>query len=363
MKKISVPLSLNAYEIFVGENIFEKLSSLFENLSLSKNIYAVIDKNVLGLHREKILKEFEKIGGKFNYYSLEATEQNKSFETVQNIFADMLEKRCGRDTIMVAIGGGITGDITGYAAATYMRGIKYVQIPTTLLSAVDSSVGGKTGINFSGIKNIIGAFHQPEFVLIDTRFLATLPKSETVSGLGEVIKYAYLADKELFDYLNENLSNILNDGISFFDKLIEESVKFKSNVVVMDEKESGPRKMLNLGHTFAHAFEAEKSNRIKHGQAVIVGIVCALYLSEITGFIDSETLTKMLEPIEKIKSELNVNNVDFENFYSAMQRDKKNRENKIKFVLLNGIGEILLDVETSQSSIGEAVKKGIRFFE
>ena len=281
---------------------------------------------------------------------------------MQKIYESLLENDYSRDTLLIAIGGGIIGDICGFVAATFSRGIQYVQVPTTLLSTVDSSVGGKTGINFGKTKNIIGAFNQPNFVLIDVNFLQTLNHEELLSGLGEVVKYAYLTNLKFYKYIKKNIAEVLNKNPKVLTRIISESVRFKGDVVVSDEKETGNRKMLNLGHTFAHAFEVETKYKLKHGQAVIVGIASALFLSNKLGLMTEEKLNELLELIYMFKDEINFGKINLDNAISIMQRDKKNRDGKIKFVLLQDVGTIVLDVEASHDEIIYALESGIGVF-
>jgi 3-dehydroquinate synthase len=263
---------------------------------------------------------------------------------------------------VLAIGGGITGDVAGFAASTYMRGIKYVQVPTTLLSAVDSSVGGKTGINFNDTKNIIGSFYQPDLVLIDSNFFKTLHNEEILCGVGELIKYAFITSPKFSKYLINNLENILSLDEKTIVKVISESVRYKGDVVFNDEKERGLRKVLNFGHTFAHAVEVEQNHKVKHGQAVIIGIACALYLSKKVGLINDEQLKnylRILKPFEKL---ISVKKYDRNKLYSIMGRDKKNTSGNIKFVLIKDIGQIVLDYEAEKKDVFYAIDNGLALF-
>ena len=237
-----------------------------------------------------------------------------------------------------------------------------MQVPTTLLATVDSSVGGKTGINFEDTKNIIGAFNQPKFVLIDSTFVSTLSKKEMLSGLGEVIKYAYLTNPKFYQYVLSNIDNILGRKQDVLEKIIEESVRFKGDVVTNDEKETGARKMLNLGHTFAHALEVEQNFKIKHGHAVIIGIACALHLSHRLNLMNDKKLESLLGLVSQFKDLIKISEVDYKKSIAIMKRDKKNRDGKIKFVLLKDIGKILIDVEASERDMKYALKMGLSIF-
>ncbi|MCF6269595.1 MAG: 3-dehydroquinate synthase [Melioribacteraceae bacterium] len=362
MERINIYLPQNGYDVHFGENVFEQLLEIINSLNLNSNLFLVIDKNVFELYSNLIDATLNSHKGKTNSLIIEVSEELKSFETLQNIYSSLIANNYTRDTLLVAIGGGIIGDICGFAAATFSRGIEYIQVPTTLLSAVDSSVGGKTGINFGKTKNIIGAFNQPNFVLIDVNFLDTLNNEEMLSGIGEVIKYAYLTNHNFYEYVKNNIDSIYSKDHNVLLEIIKESVRFKGDVVISDEKENGNRKMLNLGHTFAHAFEVETNYKLKHGQAVIVGIASALFLSFKIGFITNQKLEELLELIYLFKSEIKVDNLNSENLISIMQRDKKNRDGKIKFVLLKDVGSILLDVEANNNDITFAIENGTNIF-
>jgi 3-dehydroquinate synthase len=273
-----------------------------------------------------------------------------------------LGKKYNRDTLIIAAGGGVVGDLAGYAAATFMRGVQLVHLPTTLLAMVDSSIGGKTGINFNKNKNIIGAFFQPEFVMADLEFLKTLPKSEIICGTGEIIKYAYLSNNDFFNYVNDNLNEILICNLTVLDKVISESVKIKSAVVKQDEKETGLRKILNLGHTFAHAYESELNFRIKHGEAVIAGLISALYLSNRLKILSKEKFDRFIKLPLKINLSAAFNKLNKENVYNRMFSDKKSRGGRIKFVLLADTGKILIDVDASKADIYYALENTLEHF-
>jgi len=362
MKIINIDLPQNGYDVFLGEGIFNQLLKKTKSFKLNKNIFFVIDSNVYNLYSTSIDSTIKAYRGKVNFIVVEVNEKLKSFKTMQSIYESLLENDYSRDTLLIAIGGGIIGDICGFVAATFSRGIEYVQIPTTLLSTVDSSVGGKTGINFGKTKNIIGAFNQPNFVLIDVSFLQTLNHEELLSGLGEVVKYAYLTNVKFYNYIKNNIAEVLNKNPKVLKRIISESVRFKGDVVVSDEKERGNRKMLNLGHTFAHAFEVETKYKLKHGQAVVVGIASALFLSNKIGLMTDKKLNELLQLIYMFKDEIKFGKINLDNAISIMGRDKKSRDGKIKFVLLQDVGEIVLDVEASQDEIIYALKSGIGVF-
>lgn len=362
MQKIRISIPNKEYNVYLGEETFSQLPILIKKQNLNGNILFVLDSNVKRYYAELIASVLDLLPQKVKAIVIQSSEKNKSYQTLQKIHSFLIANNYGRDSVIVAMGGGIVGDIAGFSASTYMRGIKYIQIPTTLLSSVDSSVGGKTGINFGNTKNIIGSFYQPEFVIIDTKFFNTLPEEERLCGLGEIIKYCFLIDKRFFNYVKKNVEYILNNNSAALKKVITESISFKGGVVEADEKEAGIRKVLNLGHTFAHAFEVEQKHKLKHGQAVIVGITCAVILSYKIDVISQKELDEYLDFLLLFKDKIRLRKVDKSVLFEVMILDKKSRNNEIKFVLVNNIGEILTDVPASYSNINETLSETIAYF-
>lgn len=357
MKKIKVNTASNSYPVLIGNDIFEALPELIKKYNLPKRAFILLDKNVERIYGSYIRKVINTFAVKKHFLAIPASERIKSFKTCEQIFTNLYEEKFGRDTLLISIGGGTIGDVAGFAASTYMRGIPLIHIPTTLLSAVDSSIGGKTGINFKEAKNLIGTFYQPSMVLIDTNFLKSLPAKELVSGFGEVIKYSYLTNGNLYSTLLSDNDLLMKKNLNFLSKIIYESVKIKSAVVSKDECEiSGLRKMLNLGHTFAHAFESNSNYRFSHGSAVIAGIVSALFLSFELKLISEKQFNYMLELPLKFRSSFRLNKINENEIFRLMNYDKKNKDGKIKFVLIKDFGEILVDVSVP----GNAVKLALR---
>ncbi len=357
VKKINVKLKENPYSIIIGGGSVFGLKKEFEKLKIKKSTLIIIDENVDKYYGKEIRRIFSEIGNRSNYYILKSGEKSKSFTELNKIYSYLLENNYGRDSLIVAVGGGVTGDLGGYAASTFMRGVDYIQIPTTLLAAVDSSVGGKTGINFNNTKNIIGSFYQPKLVVVDPVFLKTLPKEELVSGVGEVIKYGFLSDKALYTYLQKNLSKVFELDYNVITSIIYKSLIIKSQVVIQDEKETALRKILNLGHTFGHAYESELKFKITHGQAVIAGIIASLHLSFKLGLIDEEKLNQLLLLPGSIPLPAKLVGLNNDNLISIMQKDKKNTEGKIKFVLAKDTGELFINVEADKNAVKYALEK------
>lgn len=361
MKKIKISLSTKSYEVLIDKNIYRILLNEISGKNLNRNIVLIIDENVYKFHNDYLKKVFKNYQNKVKYYILKPGENSKSYKELNKIYSFLIENEFGRDSIIAAIGGGVTGDLAGYAAATYMRGIQLIHIPTTLLAAVDSSIGGKTGINFEKKKNMIGSFYQPDLVLIDTNFLSTLPEKEVTSGIGEVIKYAFLADEDFFSYVNENLQKIYNKDEKVLEEIIYRSALIKASVVSDDEKELWLRKILNFGHTFGHAIESLLNFKIKHGEAVITGLICALYLSNKIGAINKKELNKFLLLPQKINLPKISASINAEKIYNLMKLDKKSRNGKINFVLTSGIGKTLINVEAGKKDIFYSIEKAKDF--
>ena len=310
----------NSYFIEIGSS----------NFSFDENDFYVIDSNVYDIYKNILPKQ------KFILFN--ASEENKSFDSVIKILNFLKENRAIRSSVLCAVGGGITGDITAFAASIYMRGINCKQYPTTLLSMVDSSVGGKCGINFSHTKNFIGSFWQPKSVCIDVDFLNTLNNDEFMSGFAEVLKMALTFDKEFVDYLIEKKDLILSRDKITLNEIIKRSCGIKANVVMQDEKEGGIRRLLNFGHTFAHAIETDSNHKIKHGLAVAMGIYLETLFAVEKGYIKESVF-------KDIKNILNIFNYDIDYtidsmdiFMNALSEDKKALSSGLVLSLTDGIG-------------------------
>ena len=299
-----------------------------------------------------------------NYkYFFVANEKNKTQRSVDNILNILLKQNFTRKDCLISVGGGITGDVTGFAASIFKRGLQFVNIPTTLLSQVDSSVGGKTGVNTKQGKNLIGSFYQPKLVISDSQFLKTLPSREVVCGYGEILKHSLIMNKSFYNYLNRNVLNILSLKSPFIEKAIFESCRIKKKVVEKDEKEKNLRKILNFGHTFAHAYEATLgfSKKLNHGEAVILGIVTALKFSLKKNYIKKNEYDSIMNHINQSKLPSKLKNYfsskNLNRILSFMIKDKKNVSKKINLILLKNIGVAIINNQYSISSIKFFLKK------
>ncbi len=267
-------------------------------------------------------------------------EVNKNLDTVQEIYAQLLSAQADRSAFIVGIGGGMVCDITGFAASTFMRGVRFGFVATTLLAQVDASVGGKNGVNFQGYKNMVGLFHQPEFVICDLECLKTLPAREISCGLAEIVKHAAIADTDLFDYLENHAQSILALDRAAIEKLVLASVRIKSAIVIRDETEKGERRLLNFGHTFGHAIE--KVNGVTHGEAVSMGMVMASALSVKKGLLPEQEDRRLRQLLKKLKLP-NKFTAGPQEILDAVTKDKKRKGNRIHFILLAGMGNAVVE--------------------
>ena len=341
MESVTVKTTLSQYDIVIGNGLLNDLHQYLEFQLSSKKcnkIALVITKKLKKILFKEVTELLSLLKSSLFVIEIEDGEQYKNIQTLNTIYTQLLSQGANRNTLLMAIGGGVTGDIAGFAAATFMRGISFIQVPTTLLAMVDSSIGGKVAINHPLGKNMIGNFYQPQRVFIDVNFLNTLPEDEFKNGLAEVIKHGLIQDVDYFEYLENNLTAIFNRDVDILTQMISKSCRIKSNVVSQDEKEQNIRAILNYGHTFAHALESETQYQyFKHGEAVLHGMILAGEISAYFLGFDIQDKKRQNQMIEKIGlkplPKLNV-----ENFISAMKKDKKNKTNKIRLILLKKLG-------------------------
>lgn len=357
MKKLKVELSESIYQIIINKNSILSLVEKINSLPITKCLI-IIDENVEKFHSRYLRNYFANLNCKTYKYIYSATEKNKSLQQTQKIYKFLDDNNFDRNSVVISVGGGITGDVSAFASSTFMRGIKYFQVPTTLLSMVDSSVGGKTGVNFERRKNLIGTFYQPSGVYIDETFLGSLPGNELISGAGEIFKYAFLADMKNYLLLKTNLKKITAFENFNIESTIQNCLKIKASIVSQDEKEiTGLRKILNLGHTFAHAFESQSNYKLKHGEAVVAGVFCSLFMSHNLGLFSKQELEHYINDFNFFKINRILKKLKTELVYSSMLGDKKNSSGKIKLVLVEDIGNIITDVVTEKSMIMDSVDK------
>ena len=358
---LKIKTKTQKYPILIGTNLISKVFKIAKSNSINfKKCLIVIDDKI----SKKIILKVKKSFNKKNIfvYAFNANEINKNMKNVNKILQFLLDKNFSRNDCLISIGGGITGDTSGFAASLFKRGLKFINIPTTLLSQVDSSIGGKTGVNTKHGKNLIGTFYQPNLVISDIQFLKTLPKRELICGYGEILKHSIIANKKFFNFLDRNNEKILSLSSPFIEKDIYESCKIKKNVVEKDEKEKKLRQILNFGHTFAHAYEASLnySKKLNHGEAVILGIKSALNFSLKKNLLNKKDYFLIINHIRKsnlpskIKKFFKI--VDTNRIISFMLKDKKNNSDKINLVLLKKIGTPLLNKKYSKKTLNLFLK-------
>jgi 3-dehydroquinate synthase len=341
MPTITVNLGDRSYPIYVGENNLEQVGELVRQAGVGKKIAVVTDRKVAGLFLKPVEASLGRAGFEVSVVLLPEGEEHKNLESVSAIYDHLVRERFERGSGLVALGGGVVGDVAGFAAATFLRGISYVQVPTTLLAQVDSSIGGKTGVNHKEGKNLIGAFHQPRLVLIDVAALRSLPRRELVAGLAEVIKYGIIADRGLFGRLEEKLEDLLAMRSEILLDVIAASCSIKAGVVENDERESDYRAVLNFGHTVGHALESLTDyEEFLHGEAVAIGMVQAGALSVGAGVSDRKSFERIRRLVSRAGLPTEIPpNVRTGELVKRMELDKKSTGGKIKFVLCEGIGK------------------------
>ena len=360
--KLQVKTNNQRYPIVIGSKSINQLSKLLKENSINFNqCLLVIDNNIPKKMIKKIIQSLPQ--KKITKHYFKANEKNKSQKNVDEILSILLKKNFHRNDCLISIGGGITGDISGFAASIFKRGIKFVNIPSTLLSQVDSSIGGKTGINNKYGKNLIGNFYQPSLVVSDIDFLKTLPKRELVCGYGEILKHSLIADRNFFLFLKKNGSKILDLKSPFIEKAIYKSCSIKKKIVETDEKEMNLRKILNFGHTFAHAYEATLgfSKKLNHGEAVILGIKTAAKFSLINKILKIKEFKLIDSHLNKLNLPRNIGKYfsikDINQILSFMKKDKKNNTNKINLILLKKICSPIYKLNFNESKIKFFLKK------
>ncbi len=362
--KLVVKTKSEKYQIIIGKNLISNLESLLKKNSIKfQKCLLIIDKNIPKKTSNKIIKSFKNT--ETYKYLYNANEKNKNQNTVNKILNILLNKNFSRNDCLISVGGGITGDVTGFAASLFKRGLKFVNIPSTLLSQVDASVGGKTGVNTAQGKNLIGSFYQPKIVISDIEFLKSLPMREIVCGYAEILKHSLIANKKFYAFLDRNIKKILKLQSPQIEKSIYESCKIKKLVVEKDEHEVGMRKILNFGHTFAHAFEASLnfSKKLNHGEAVLLGMKSALDFSLEKKFFNKKEFNSISYHLDNFHFPNSIKDYfsskDIKKIISFMLRDKKNNSDRIKLILLKRIGGPTIEKEYSHQNIEKFLKRNL----
>jgi len=352
MKQIlNVALAERSYPIHIGSGLLSDTELLLQYLK-QKHVAIVTNTTVAPLYLDKVAQPLRDAGVHVVEIILPDGEQYKNSDTLNTIYDALINARCERNTTLIALGGGVIGDLTGYAAATYLRGVPFIQIPTTLLSQVDSSVGGKTGINHPQGKNMIGAFYQPQLVLIDIDTLQTLPQRELSAGVAEVIKYGLIRDVKFFEWLEINMPKLMALDEAIVAEAVYRSCLNKAEVVAADEKEAGERALLNLGHTFGHAIENAMGYGVwLHGEAVAAGTIMAAELSLQMGWLQVDDMQKIKAIFTGAKLPQTPPALGVEKYLELMGLDKKVQDGKIRLILQKGIGHAVITSEYDTNAL------------
>jgi len=341
MKKINIQFDERSYPIYIGEGLISNYELISQHI-LGKKVAIITNETVADIYL-KTLMETVSPHKELISIILPDGESYKSKDSLDSIYAQLLENKADREITLIALGGGVIGDITGFAAATYMRGVNFIQIPTTLLSQVDSSVGGKTGINHPLGKNMIGAFYQPKCVISDMDVMKTLPSRELSAGLAEVIKYGLIRDNKFFEWLESHIQYLMEMNPKYLIEAVQRSCENKAAVVEADEFESGIRAILNLGHTFGHAIEvAQGYGNWLHGEAVGAGMVMAAKLSQSMGWLADKDVGRIVALIKKAGLPTEPPKISVKKYMELMMLDKKTKDGQINLVLQKSIGDAVL---------------------
>lgn len=347
----------NNYDI-VFESGFEALKEELSRLELvGKKACIVTDSIVETLYAEKLKNVVEEAGNTVSIFTFPSGEEHKNLETIQNLYEKLINEHLERRDFLIALGGGVTGDMTGFAAATYLRGIDFIQIPTTLLSMVDSSVGGKTGVDFRQYKNMVGAFNMPRLVYMNLDVLSTLEERQFYSGFAEAMKSALIKDARFYEWQIENMYEICDRESETMKELVRRSCDIKRFIVEKDPTEQGDRALLNLGHTIGHAIEKYKNFNMTHGECVALGCVAAAYISWKREMLSMEEYYEIRDMFVPFNLPISIDDVDIEEVLAYTKSDKKMENNQIKFVLLKKIGKAVIDRTVTDDEIRAALKE------
>ena len=358
MKKIAVKTTSKNYEIFIGEGLSRKFD--FDSIVHKREIFLITDKNV----PKRIIEDLKKnLESSFPKRIIEkkifASEKNKNLAYVSKIYDFMLNKKLARDCLVIGIGGGITCDIAGFVSATFLRGVEFLLLPTTLLAQVDASIGGKTGVNHKGFKNMIGAFYQPSTVIVDSSTLKSLPKKEVLCGLVEVIKHGIILDNKFFSWIEKNTNDLKKLKISAIEFAIKKSIEIKAKVVSEDEKEKGLRAILNFGHTFGHAIETAGKNKLySHGEAVALGMLAASNLSENISDLSNLEIARIRNLLIRLGIRTSLKKkIDANTLIKFMESDKKKDKGIINFITIEKIGRAKIQRVKDKKLISKVINK------
>ena len=355
-KRITVKQNQTPIYDIVIENSYANLSVELEKLGAKgKKLCIVTDSNVAPLYCDMVKAELEKVASMVTVFTFPAGEESKTLDTVKKIYTHLIEAHFERSDMLIALGGGVTGDMTGYTAATYLRGIDFIQIPTTLLAQVDSSIGGKTGVDFDQYKNMVGAFHMPKLVYMNLSTLNTLSEEQFASGMAEVLKAGLIKDSNYYEWVISSLCEILDKDMDVLETLVEGSCNIKRIVVEKDPTEKGERALLNLGHTIGHAIEKLMDFKLLHGQCVALGTVAAAYISWKRDLLNTEEFFEVRDMMVGFDLPISMEGLTPEEIIAATKLDKKMEQGAIKFILLNSIGKTFIAKDVTEEEMTAAI--------
>jgi 3-dehydroquinate synthase len=343
METVRVELGSRSYDIYIAHGLIERAGHILSGIILTKHATIITNSTIAPLYLESLIKALHVHGFKTSEIILPDGEQFKTLDSMRMIYDQLLDLGLDRSCALIALGGGVIGDMTGFAAATFLRGIPFVQIPTTLLAQVDSSVGGKTGVNLPGGKNMVGAFNQPVAVLIDPLVLGTLPERELRAGMAEVIKYGIISDPGFFTFLEQSMHSVLELDPETVSTVIRQCCLIKADITSRDETEKGVRAYLNFGHTLGHAVETLTGySKFLHGEAVAIGMLAAAQLSNTLGFCEAEDVDRIDSLITAVGLPAAIPPFPLTDYLQAMLKDKKKTGSIINVVLMKRIGDVFL---------------------
>lgn len=366
IETVSVPLGERAYDILIGTGLIDNLGGLIKPVLRGSHVVIVTDENVASHYGDRAKAAIAEAGIKVDMITVPAGEATKSFAQYEKLLNELLALEVERSGALIALGGGVIGDLTGYAAATLRRGIDFIQVPTSLLAQVDSSVGGKTGINTKYGKNLVGAFYQPRMVIADLETLDSLERRELHAGYGEVVKYGLINKPDFFNWLEENSSKLLAGDRKCQAEAVATSCREKARVVVADEHEAGIRALLNLGHTFGHALEAEcgYDGTLLHGEGVAIGMVLAFEVSAAMELLSTEVIERIRTHLKSVGLPVNISDIDrpfdTQKLLAHMAQDKKVSAGIITFILARGIGKTFATNEVSLDIVAKVLETSLR---
>lgn len=360
-RQVEINLGERSYSVLLGDNILPLCVAKLREFCREKNVFIVSDTQVEGYYGKRLAELLKQEGYIPHFYSIESGEGSKTWDNAEKILEVMLERNFSRQVPLLALGGGVVGDLAGFVAAVYRRGIPFIQIPTTLLAQVDSSVGGKVAVNHPRGKNMLGTFYQPRVVWADLSTLETLPLREWQAGLGEVLKYAVLWDRDFFSYLQEHTSAILERKPAVLAAVIERCLLIKAEIVQKDERDEGLRNILNLGHTFGHALEkATGFQKYRHGEAVAIGMVAALHLAETLQMISKAEVEQVILLMQEWGLPVCFPTIILDDVLAFLHDDKKVEQGEVHFILPVALGKVEVKSGIPLEIVRDVLKRSVR---